>query len=258
MRTPLYVGPRAATRSLARAARATSHASGASAAASRRLAVTGVALAVAALLAGCGDVSITIGDGPSVRGSGVSATESRSVAHFEAIEAAGSGKLRLRIGDTDSLKVTADDNILPYLKTEVRNGVLVLSTEGNLAPRSGVTFEVTAKSVTRIENAGTVSIEASGFNGGDFTLGASGVGSATLAGRVDTLKLDLSGVGSVNAEALAADRVIAAMSGVGSGTVRAEKSIKADVSGVGSLTWKGGATEVSTHVSGVGRVSKAS
>ena len=83
-----------------------------------------------------------------------------------------------------------------------------------------------------------MSIDASGFNGGDFKLEASGVGSATLAGKVDSLKLALSGVGSVDAEGLAADRVVAEMSGVGSGSVRAEKSLQADVSGVGSLTWK--------------------
>ena len=39
-------------------------------------------------------------------------------------------------------------------------------------------------------------------------------------------------------------------------SVRAEKSISGSVSGVGSLTWKGAATEVSTNVSGIGRVSK--
>ena len=155
-----------------------------------------------------------------------------------------------------TLKVTADDNILPLIKTEVRNGVLVLSTDSGYTPKSSVVFEVTAKAVRRIENSGTVSIDASGFNGGDFKLEASGVGSATLAGKVDSLKLALSGVGSVDAEGLAADRVVAEMSGVGSGSVRAEKSLKADVSGVGSLTWKGAATEVSTNVSGIGRVSR--
>ena len=221
-----------------------------------RAALAAATLSGLAAIAGCGDISITIGDGPTVKGSGVSASESRAVAHFDAIEATGAGKLKLRIGESDSLKVTADDNILPLIKSEVKNGVLVLSSDGSYSPKSSVVFEVTAKAVRRIENSGTVSIDASGFNGGDFKLEASGVGSATLAGKVDSLKLALSGVGSVDAEGLAADRVVAEMSGVGSGSVRAEKSLKADVSGVGSLTWKGAATEVSTNVSGIGRVSK--
>ena len=221
-----------------------------------RAALAAAALSGLAAIAGCGDISITIGDGPTVKGSGVSASESRAVARFDAIEATGAGKLKLRIGESDSLKVTADDNILPLIKSEVKNGVLVLSSDGSYSPKSSVVFEVTAKAVRRIENSGTVSIDASGFNGGDFKLEASGVGSATLAGKVDSLKLALSGVGSVDAEGLAADRVVAEMSGVGSGSVRAEKSLKADVSGVGSLTWKGAATEVSTNVSGIGRVSR--
>ncbi len=43
---------------------------------------------------------------------------------------------------------------------------------------------------------------------------------------------------------------------VGSANVRAEKSLRANVSGVGSLSWKGAATDVTTNVSGIGRVSK--
>ena len=46
------------------------------------------------------------------------------------------------------------------------------------------------------------------------------------------------------------------MSSVGSGSVRAEKSLKAGVSGVGSLTWKARRRTLSTSVSGIGRVSK--
>lgn len=216
----------------------------------------GMAVVAAGALTACGDINITIGDSKGVKGSGVSASETRAVAAFKAIEATGSGKLKLVVGNAESLRVTADDNLLPLITSEVRNGVLVLATKGNYMPKTPIVFEVAAKSIERIENSGAVTIEATGFNGGKLTLDTSGVGTARLTGRVDSLKVDLSGVGSVDSEGLIADRVEAEMSGVGSGTVRADKSLKASVSGVGSLTWTGSATDVQTSVSGVGRVSR--
>ena len=213
--------------------------------------------AVTLALAACDGVSITFNDGDSkVKGSGVAVSETRAVASFDAIEATGIGKLKLRIGDSEAVKVLADDNILPLIKTEVKNGVLTLSTKGASLSKTDIVFEVTARRIKRLENSGTVSIEASGFNGGELSVETSGVGSIKLNGRVDSLKAELSGVGSLEADALAADRVDTHLSGVGSANVRAEKSLRANVSGVGSLSWKGAATDVSTNVSGIGRVSK--
>ena len=211
----------------------------------------------ASLLTACGDISISFGDDVSkVKGDGKPATETRAVAAFTAIEATGVGRLKLLVGEADSLKISADENILPLIKSEVKDGVLVLSTTGATRSKTDIIFEATAKTIKRLENSGTVSINASGFNGGDLSVATSGVGSIALSGRVDSLKVELSGVGSLEADELTADRVTTNLSGVGSAAVRAQKSIHGSVSGIGSLTWKGTATEVSTNVSGIGRVSK--
>ena len=219
--------------------------------------VTTVFALCATLLSACGDISISFGDDVSkVKGNGKTATETRAVAAFTAIDATGVGTLKLRVGEAHSLKITADENILPIIKSEVKNGVLVLSTTGATKSKTDIVFEATAKTIKRLENSGTVSIDARGFDGGDLSVETSGVGSITLIGRVDSLKAELSGVGSLDADQLTADRVTTSLSGVGSASVRAEKSITGSVSGVGSLTWKGAATDVSTNVSGIGRVSK--
>ena len=208
-------------------------------------------------LAACGDISISFGDDVAkLNGNGKKATETRAVAAFTAIDATGVGRLKLRVGEAPSLKITADENILPIIKSEVKDGVLVLSTTGATKSKTDIVFEVAAKTIKRLENSGTVSIDARGFDGGELSVETSGVGSITLIGRVDSLKAVLSGVGSLEADELVAGRVTTSLSGVGSASVRAQKSINGSVSGVGSLTWEGTATDVSTNVSGIGRVSK--
>ena len=93
-------------------------------------------------LSGCNDIRITFDDGESkVKGSGVAASETRAMASFEAIEATGVGKLKVRIADNESVRVSADDNILPLIKTEVRNGVLVLSTKGATQSKTDIIYK---------------------------------------------------------------------------------------------------------------------
>ena len=115
-------------------------------------ALTGV---VALTLSACDGISITFNDGDSkVKGSGVAASEMRSVASFDTIDATGVGKLKLRIGDTESLKVVADDNILPLIKTEVKDGVLTLSTKGATLSKTDIVFDVTARRINPKPAAG--------------------------------------------------------------------------------------------------------
>ncbi|HNY48615.1 MAG TPA: DUF2807 domain-containing protein, partial [Casimicrobium sp.] len=92
----------------------------------------------ALLLSACGDISISIGDPNAVVGSGVRASESRAVSTFTAIEASGVGNLKLRVGDADALKITADDNLLPKIKSEVKNGVLILSSTSALHSKNDI------------------------------------------------------------------------------------------------------------------------
>ena len=211
----------------------------------------------ASLLAACGDISITFSDAVStVKGHDKLTSETRAVAAFSSIEATGIGYVKLRVGEDNSVKISADKNILPLIKSEVKQGVLMLSTINATKSKTDIVFEVSAKTIQHLKNSGSVAIHASGFNGGDLTVATSGVGRVTLSGRVDSLKAELSGVGRLDADALTADRVTTNLSGVGSASVRAQKSIDGNISGIGRMSWKGTATEVSTNVSGIGWASK--
>jgi Putative auto-transporter adhesin, head GIN domain len=206
----------------------------------------------------CGDINIKIGGKTAaITGSGTAATATRDVPVFTTIETHGACKLTLRVGEAQSIKITADDNLLPYLTSEVKDGVLVLKSLVAVSTKNGIAYEITAPQIDRLLNSGAVAVNASGFSGPSLTVEASGAGSLVLAGKVDSFNSSLSGVGSLNADKLVADRVSVDVSGVGSAEIRAEKSLKANVSGVGSVKWRGAATDVSKNVSGIGSVSKS-
>jgi Putative auto-transporter adhesin, head GIN domain len=212
-------------------------------------------------LTACEDVTIKIGNKNGVKGSGVSATETRALTEFSAVDLAGVGKLVLKVGEgtTYSVKVTADDNLLPLVETKVSGNTLTIQLKDSvsLSNSVGFTYEVTAPKIERIESSGAAAVEGAGFNGGKLAVGISGVGSVKLTGRVEEFKADLSGAGSLNSTSLVADDVKVDLSGVGSADVHADKRIRANVSGLGSINWQGNATDVKSDVSGLGSVRKS-
>ena len=86
-----------------------------------RLRVAVALLTVALVLAAC---SVT-------RGSGQLASESRPVTGFTKVELSGTGELTIEKTGTESLAISAEDNLLPLLTSEVSGDTLVLGTKRN-------------------------------------------------------------------------------------------------------------------------------
>src|SRR5260370_35943501 len=64
-----------------------------------------------------------------VQGSGVRKTEKRDLAAFKSIETQGAYEVEITCQKPRSFEIEADDNILPLIQTEVRDGVLFVSAK---------------------------------------------------------------------------------------------------------------------------------
>src|SRR5262245_36057785 len=65
----------------------------------------------------------------AVKGSGTRKEEVRQVGDFSGVQVGRGFKANIAVGPSTSLKISADDNLLPLIKTEVRNGDLVIETD---------------------------------------------------------------------------------------------------------------------------------
>jgi hypothetical protein len=85
----------------------------------------------AAICTGICGCHINVGDssGRQEVGSGTVRSEKRAVSGFDAITLNGLGKIVIKQDGNESLTVSAEDNLLPLLKTEVTNGKLQLDIE---------------------------------------------------------------------------------------------------------------------------------
>jgi hypothetical protein len=196
------------------------------------------------------------GPSNSVEGSGVSKTEMRDVPAFTQIQSGGTADVTVTIGDKQSLEITADDNILPLLDTEVKGEKLIIGSHDSYSPKTDIKINITVKSLTGASVGGTGAMKISGVDTKDFTAHVSGTGNMTVQGNTGSLKATVSGTGGMDTTKLAAGDVDVRVSGTGDAKVNATKSILAHASGTGDVRYTGNPSQVEEHVSGTGSVKK--
>jgi len=211
-------------------------------------------------LAGCRPATFT-NTFTGVTGSGNVETETREINGVTAVELANSGSLEITQGNAESLEIEAEDNILPLLTSDVRDGRLVLGVKPNTSIRATrpIVFRLTVRNLNETAATASGNITALSFEAGDLTLHVNGSGnlsidtlnaravkarltgsgSVTVNGAADTLDVTISGSGSYNGSGLTTRQAVVRSSASGSAHVNVTDDLDATVSGSGSIIYTG-------------------
>jgi hypothetical protein len=190
----------------------------------------------------------------AVRGSGVAASEARTLPSFTAVVLAGSNDVTVRVGAPQSVVVHADDNLLGHVRTTVRSGALVIETAGRFATRAPMRVSVVVPKITGVTLTGSGTMLVEGVDAASFSASLPGSGTMQVSGRTEHLTADLSGSGRMDMHGLIARAVEVQLSGSGEVQVHATDSIDAEVSGSGSVRYAGDPPHVTRTVTGSGAI----
>lgn len=242
-----------------------------------RVWVLTVALIAALSTLGCVCSRITLPIG-LVRGSGRVVSEEREIGGVTEVELQSFGSVHIEQGERESLRIEAEDNLLRYIETEVRDGKLEIRHRRgtrlvNLMP---IDYYVTVRTLegisvsgagnvdvsdlqserlaVKLSGAGNVQIDS--LQAGSLTATISGTGGlAVKGGEVQGQEVVISGAGDYNAQGLDSRETTVRLSGLGSATVRVRDRLDVTISGAGSVRYVGD-PEVEQRVTGIGRVQR--
>jgi hypothetical protein len=189
------------------------------------------------------------------RGSGTVVTESRTVSEFDEIVLSGSGEVFVDVNGTESLTIKAEDNILPLLTSEVRNGRLELGTRSSISPTVAIVYTISAAALSGVSIEGSGDITATGITGDSFDAEISGSGQIEVAGAVDELTVGISGSGRFEGEDLFAATGTADVSGSGHAIVNVSDNLEAEISGSGTVEYIGD-PDLNSSISGSGDIKR--
>ena len=197
------------------------------------------------------NVSIDFG---GIKGSGNVLTEKRSVADFKAIEVGGVFDVEVVAQKEFGVEIEADDNLLPYIKTEVRGGTLEISNEKRLSTKSRIRVRISAPDIERLQVSGASKLSLSNVKNDSLTVDASGASKVSVAGETRNLDVELSGASKLDAENLKAENVDVDGSGASSAGVNVSGDLKADLSGASKVTYTGNPRNLQKSTSGASSV----
>lgn len=208
-------------------------------------------------------------------GSGNVISETRNVSGFHGLVLANSGDVVVTQGDTESLVVEAEDNILPLVETTVTDGVLKLGFKANeeVHYTKRLLFKISVKTLDNLMLAGSGNVDAKALKADKFKVMLAGSGNVNVGDlETDALTVDIAGSGGVKLAGKAAKQAVRVMGSgdyeagalktgaatvkvVGSGDceLTASETLDITMSGSGDVSYHGNPT-VTKHVSGSGDV----
>lgn len=193
---------------------------------------------------------------PTVKGSGNAVDEERNIDYVSKVDITGNFKVEITCGETNSLKVEAEDNILPLIETKVKDEQLTISTKQKITNLRDVRIILSTHTLTELESDGKSSIIVKGINSDDLELSLDEEGQIEIEGKTDYLRVSLDGEGKILAKELQTKNTYITLFGEGKAELYARKSLKAKVKGSGSIDYWGDPEEISIKASKGGSVNK--
>lgn len=210
----------------------------------------GIALAFAmlslVLSAGC-----MIGE----RGSGNRKTEKRDLPAFSSIETSGAFEVNVTCQKPASVEIETDDNLLPLVETEVKGGVLRVTTTKNYHSSGGIVLRVSVPNLESVRSTGAGKFHITDLKNDSFRIDSTGAATVVAAGQSKSIDISSTGAGKIDAHSLRAEKANVRVTGAASVDVNAGDELDVNVSGAGRVSYTGN-PKVTKHVSGAGQVTK--
>ncbi len=215
-------------------------------------------------------------DDNDINGSGHIKTEKRNAGQFNGIQTSGSIDIEVANGENASVEVEADDNILPYIVTEVNGGLLdVYYKENNSFNNAHTKVYVTAPGLKKlfIKGSGNItsrntiknseSIATGILGSGDINANVDapdikaeieGSGNLSLQGHCKNFDGSISGSGDLKCKNLLSEKATVNISGSGNAHVFSSVQLKANTAGSGDIYYSGNPPSTQINKAGSGSI----
>lgn len=170
--------------------------------------------------------------GRKVRGSGNVISEDRSVSEFNKVDKRGRGNLVIELGDEETLRVEAEDNLIEYIETHVNDRTLVISVrpDVDMYETEEIRYYLTVRSLDTISVSGIGDVNIPAMEADHFSAEINSFGDLMI-GDLETgsLSVDINSFGGLIIENLNTEQLSVDMSGAGNLVIHGGRVSKQDV-----------------------------
>jgi hypothetical protein len=191
-----------------------------------------------------------------VNGSGTVKQETRNVADFDEIETSGAINAEVAVGDSFSVSVEADDNILQFIKTEVSGNTLKIHTEGKFSTKSKINVKISMPELRGLDINGASNVTAANVKGDSLNIKVNGASEVKISGEAKELNARANGASTIDAENLKSENTEVDSNGASTVTVSSSNELRADASGASTIYYTGEPKNIMQDASGASSIKK--
>tara|TARA_B110001454_G_scaffold11928_1_gene10984 strand:- start:4 stop:660 length:657 start_codon:yes stop_codon:yes gene_type:complete len=190
----------------------------------------------------------------NIQGSGNIISESRELNNFTSIILLGSIDVNIKTSESNNCVVVADDNLIPYIKTEVVNNKLNISLNESYSSEEKLVVNINTPNYDEVSLSGSGNINILDFKNNNLSLNISGSGNITGNGEVETLVVKINGSGNLMSKEIKSKSATITINGSGDAEVFASDSISAKINGSGNIEYFGNPENVDSIINGSGDI----
>lgn len=187
-------------------------------------------------------------------GSGKVKSERRMLERIGRIVLSGPASLLFTRSATPFVRVTADDNILPFIVTRASGNSLTIESSGNFSTRNEILVEVEMPSLEALTAQGSGNVELNDIEQPSLQVNLVGSGNIKIAGKVDYFTVELNGSGDIKANSLKSRSAVLLLNGSGDIRAHASDSVKVRLNGSGDIEVSGRHTRRDCMIGGSGNI----
>lgn len=232
-----------------------------------------IAIAIAII---CTTFSFSACDIACKQGSGKMVSENREVSGFDKLDISGSYNVVIKQDPVESLTVTADDNLLGNIKSDVSGHELHIRSKGNMCSSGKFTLTISLRDLTGISTSGAVELTSNGkikakdveldmsgatkitmdLDAGIVNTTGSGITELNLKGQAGTHNVKLSGGGEINALDFVVAKYNIESSGATHCKINVLNRLDLDSSGASEVEYRGNPTTINNNKTGAASLKK--
>ncbi len=197
--------------------------------------------------------------GNAIQDIGVKDTELRSLPSYRSIEIGNfPGKIVVRFNKKNNAVVTADQAIVPAIRTTVKDGTLFVGIKESISTRTALQLRLNTEEISLLRIIGVADVVLEDVATDRLRLEIDGSGEIIAHGKVRKLEAVLSGSGDFKLNGLEAEQCSVRISGSGDAAVHVTGVLNAEVNGAGDIVYSGNPFRVIKNINGAGEIEPVS
>ena len=201
-------------------------------------------------------LAVTSCSNESITGTGKPKQEVRNFSEFKGINVSGNYEILGSPGKPEKFIISTNENILPYILTSVKKGVLTVESKKSVSLHPTVTQNIwfTVPEFNSLELSGSSIFQFLDLNGDELKITLSGSHHLLLTGKATSIDLTISGSSDVDARKLNVDDAKVVINGSSTVYLNPANNLKVTINGEGKVVYFSEAPKVEQVINGAGQV----